>query len=535
MGLQQISLTDYDTVVAVTERALNVALDGWLLEQETQVALYYTTDSDGNYVVATAETATIVFTGTLTPTLDPTTHQPVDLITLFTQAGPQTVQYNATFQNAVFSATEVGVHVVQGTTPWVVQFDVQLALQPTTIDALPANVQAQIQTQVENLGPDMFSIQQLWVDLNTAALASFQGIDGLSALGSAILEGVMKQYLLQQQAAAAMVFGYAAQFTGGTALAPTFMPTALDFCVTPYTPQTATSGPLDTLNYLVMVQGNPLPAYPPTSFGFNFVDDITVSGAIAIRHDFIIGQVVSELNGILQTISPVLQADAHADGDDGAIYVNPGQPATFTVLPSPSGSVVATYSYAPAAVSDEAGFFGGSTGVSAQYASTCQVQVGVNGTGAASPSTVLVSGTATFSGDIQSSTMGGGQDTTIPDTTYSWFAELLVQADLANNGQLDLVLGNTDFTSPPVVTGKPPDGWDRFLSGLAGQVQTYATGMTQLRAAVESQVVDNILGALQGSLAAANHFVFPGAQTFLFANPQFSPSDDLAADITYSD
>jgi hypothetical protein len=49
------------------------------------------------------------------------------------------------------------------------QFNVQLALQPTTIDQLPANVQSQIATQVENLGPDMISIQQLWLDLNTAA------------------------------------------------------------------------------------------------------------------------------------------------------------------------------------------------------------------------------------------------------------------------------------------------------------------------------------------------------------------------------
>jgi hypothetical protein len=536
MGLQDIALSGYDMVVSVTQRALNVGLDGWVRAQDTQVELTYLKDDQGDYVLATPDTATLVFTGALAMERDPVTKMPVDIITLWPSSGPRTVQYNATFTGGTFTDTLQGVTLTQGNAVWVARYTVQIAIQPVTMDQLPSGLQQQVQSGVGGLGPDAFAIQQVWADLNTAELAAFDGFEGLTEAASSDLDGVLRAYLRQQQEKGGMVFGYGVQCTDATAAAPTLMPTALDFSVTPYDAQGTTSNPLDTLNYLLMTQNHPLPAGQAAMFPFRFVDDIAISGAIAIRHDLFASQVAMELSGILPTMSPVLHADAHADHDSGAITVTTGGwNGGFDVFDPPQGNTVAASSYSPGPVSDHVSFFIGHTTVTAQVSSTCSIQFGIDGNNEPNPSVILLSGAVTFSGDINSTGTSSGIETVIPTTTSSWYAELAVQADLTTTGQLDLVVGNSDFTSDPVIQGDAPGFWDRIFSALSHDMQNYADGITGLRTEVQAQVVDQVPGALQATLAQANHFVFPGGETFLFSQPQFPPSCDLVADISYQD
>jgi hypothetical protein len=77
---------------------------------------------------------------------------------------------------------------------------------------------------------------------------------------------------------------------------------------------------------------------------------------------------------------------------------------------------------------------------------------------------------------------------------------LEVQADLTNNGQLDLAILGSDFDSPPVVEGQPPEFWQKLLDALTGVGVNYANGMTQLRADVQTQVVGSIMSELNTSL-----------------------------------
>src|SRR5207253_4872224 len=158
----------------------------------------------------TQDAAKIIFTGTLSPTIDPATQQWIDMVTLHTSVGPQTIQYNVTVQDGKFQDTASGeiLYQSEGADPWVIQFYVNLALQSSTFEELPTEVQ----TEVQNLSASGFSFQQLYADLNTAALASFVGIAGLDPTSSAAtnMVGVLKEYLLLQQTQAQMMFGYAA-------------------------------------------------------------------------------------------------------------------------------------------------------------------------------------------------------------------------------------------------------------------------------------------------------------------------------------
>src|SRR5438309_8306791 len=64
MGLSQITLTDYDAVVAVTQNALNETLATYLSQLKKQVGLFFNVDSGGNYVAAPdPATADYSFTG----------------------------------------------------------------------------------------------------------------------------------------------------------------------------------------------------------------------------------------------------------------------------------------------------------------------------------------------------------------------------------------------------------------------------------------------------------------------------------------
>jgi hypothetical protein len=530
MGLSDITLKNYDTVVAVTQDAVNEALADYLDQLQKQVALYYAYGSDGNLIAVPEDQATVIFTGTLAYQTDDDDN-PVDIVKLYTDKGNQTIAYNVTFSNPEFQIKPLGIDAkpVPGAT-WIIQFNVDLDLEPARIDQLPTNVQQAYQTYVDDLGLDAFSVQQLYVDLNFANFAQFVGVEGLPDLAQSVLAAVMKAYLASLQAQGGLIFGYTLQTTLSAQAEPTFMPTALDFCVTPYTDASGNhSDPgLDTLNYLVMTGGSPLPPYPPTSFPFNWVDDPSVAGAVAIRRDLFVGHIVNLLNPILQPICPVVTVSA--DGNGESVQLQGGSAQSFNIVDPPqavsSGWQVASFSYAsnPSKASWHNWDYSVQNSASASYSMSCDVTVAGN--------TITLSGSMTASATTNSQTGDDNDTTTMPSTTFNWSVALVLTTDLTQNGQLDLVIANPDFDSPPSVAGENGPWWQQFLNGLNGDWTTYTNNLQGIRDQVSS-LLTNIEPQLKSLLASSNDFVFPGANTFLFASPQFSNSCDLAADTAY--
>ena len=524
MGLSDITLKDYDTVVAVTQDAVNEELADFLDGLQKQVALYYAYDSSGNMIEVSEDQATVIFTGTLDYALDDDGN-PVDIVTLYTEKGNQTVAYNITFSNATFQVKPFGINITQapGAT-WIIQFNVDLNLQPSNIDDLPANVRTAYQTYVNDLGPDAFSVQQLYTDLNFAYFAQFVGIEGLPDLAQSILQTLMQLYLAGVQQQGGLIFGYTLQALSSETAAPTFMPTALDFCVTPYTDSSGNHSDhgLDTLNYLVMTGDNPLPPYPPTSFPFNWVDDDSVAGAVAIGRDLIVGHIVNQLNPILTPLCPVVSVTA--DGNGTSIQLTGGSAQSFNI--ASAGSQVASFSYVsnPPQASWHDWDYEVTNTASASYSMSCNITAAGN--------TITLSGSITASASTNDQSGGANVATTMPSTTFNWSVDLVLTTDLTTNGQLDLDIANADFDGPPSVSGEDASWWQQFLNGLGGYWTTYADNLQGVRDQVSSVLV-NLQPQLQALLAPTNDFVFPGANTFLFSNPQFSNCCDLVADTAY--
>src|SRR4051812_37062380 len=231
MGLHQITLTNYDTVVAVTQASINETLALFLHGLQKQVGLYYDVDNQGNFVPApNPDKAEYKFTGTLDYALDQKGN-PVNLVELYSGKGSQTVRYNITFNEAEFKSTITPMFDVkqqQGGNPWIISFLVDLAHVDVPLSGVPLATRTAIETATHGMSPDMFSIRQLYIDLNKAQWDSFTNIEGLSSFAGTLLTGIMQAYLAGLQKSGGIIFGYAISSTPANSEPPTFMPTALD-------------------------------------------------------------------------------------------------------------------------------------------------------------------------------------------------------------------------------------------------------------------------------------------------------------------
>ena len=566
MGVQDITagIGGYDFVVAVTERAINVALDTWLKAQGVDIALYYTKDSSGAYVAVDSQAdATIYFTGTLAPTRD-ADHKPIDLITLYTSPGSRTVQYNLTVIDGVFQASSGMNYVYTTGDPWVIHFYVDLAQASVAYNALPLAVQKQFADS------SLYSFKQLGVDLSTAKMESLDNIEGPSLTSDdlADLTAVMAAYLAQQQQTAQMIFGLTACFTSSGTPPYTLTPTSLDFCISQYTPPPPSSPPappadypshaLDTLNYLAMTGGRTPPATPTNGMGFNWVDSLDEMGGMAINRHLIVSA-----NMLVSSIAPVLgpiSLTPHASkgsGDNGEIQLLPCNNYTEFVVNSQPGSLsssnppnlLASYAWNPAgAETDWHHNFADDTKVTAAatYAATCNVSVGVDASGQADPQNkISITGTCKFSGSIRSDGPHDKSLQEIPLADYSWYAVLQFAMDLKINGLLHFSVFTSSFDSPPTIDPTVPTTETWAQLSLSGEMQDYVNQITGPSGLPSIDLVD-ILGNLSdggwlevpegGGLIPtdATPFVVPGSPSFLFSNPQFTANGDIAFNINYS-
>lgn len=547
MHLANISLKDYDNVVAVTQVAINQTLGEYLMGHHPNVALYGRYDDEGNTVLLPDSAgATIIFTGTLAPERDASGAW-INIVTLYTDDGNQTVQYSLTFRNGEFKSPIFNLKQKSGV-PWVINFNVTLAMQEVAKSELPDELKKKLQ----NVNEDMFSIQQLYMDLNTAALDSFSGIKVPDAMEGAV-KHMLQQYLIRQQKDNKPLFGVAVKFKDKTVQPPTLTPTYVNFCVTPYRDADGkrTNPNLDTLNYLVMTDHNPAPPNLPQSFPFNWVDDVNTHGAMAVRGKSLIDLLVGQLNPILKGLCPVVYCKAdktQPPPNDLVIKLNPAGDdvnRVFNRAFDPSTGKIASYSYQSPDGDDsdsDAGLGWYSfLQVSAKYKMSCDIFL--------IHDKVRIAGSITSSASVFSSTtmtrpsdpgeMPRNNDTSIavedkmPNTTYKWWVDLQLYMDAASNGQLDLKVTAQDFDSPPAVEHEDPSEWQKLYGQFGFAMKYYTTNLGDLRGQVRGQVLGSVANTLKGVLTQAHHFIFPGAKTFTYKNPAFTNSLDIASDITY--
>ncbi|MDP9049947.1 MAG: hypothetical protein M3O31_04375, partial [Acidobacteriota bacterium] len=349
MGLSNIHLDErYDLVAALTQAAINETLGTLVHSLQQTLGLYFNVDASGHWIKAPdAGHANFIFTGTLDYAFDANGNL-INIVDLNSPAGPQTVIYNLIFKNATFRAKKDGVTIVQGPTdpPWMISFNVRLVWTAAT-QHMPAAMRAAIVAAGDTPGSGLSS-QYLYLDLNNAKYQSLTGITipGDPSFVITNLTGMMKAHLAEQQAAGGIVLGYSVVAAASTQVPPTFPVTALDFVVSPFLDAhgKATNPALDTLCYLMMVNNAALPTATPAAFPFNFVDDATEQGAMAVRRGLHLRRTLARLSPLLPLLSPTMLTQAGASKAALEFQVIPGTAGSFPA-PPPPGPTIATYAY----------------------------------------------------------------------------------------------------------------------------------------------------------------------------------------------
>ncbi|MBS1830337.1 MAG: hypothetical protein JST93_33855 [Acidobacteria bacterium] len=428
------------------------------------------------------------------------------------QPGQSNVLYTLLFSEFIATSLEFGprgsvtwFYDSQGDTAcWSFSGPVNLNLQSASFDSLPAAVQAQL----KGLGnPDLFSVQQLYYDLNSATLEQefqFQNLPSNSALNSFMTSDFVNTYW--KALGGSEVLGYGAEQTSGVPAAGMAV-TNLNF----FTPAAVgNEGAPLTLNYLCAMNNDALPATTNANFGWNWIEPAEVAqynGAAALNRKAFASYLSNALAGYVATncYLPTVKVTLKGAIPEYAWGMTAGQAATVSI--PDSGGTLLTMTYAPPEAEDQAGHDGelGRMKLSTNYSLT----VTATGTKMTIVQSLVI---YCYIRHLATSASGNVVDIQITDT-YSF--------GVNEQGGLQIAAS----TSPPVNTSKVPkaNGFLNFwapVDHLASDVATWAKSIT----------ATNLRDI---PAAAAQSFVFPGGATFTFADVAFSDNLDLVSHIVY--
>jgi hypothetical protein len=378
------------------------------------------------------------------------------------------------------------------------------------------NLPQNVQDQLNNFGPDAFSVQQLFFDLDNAALESTPTITGLDPGTPAyniITQVFLGAYFKAMKASGQPVLNYSILQTSGIDNSQsTLTITDIELAVSPYiNPSTnlADSNPLNTLNYLCEANGHPrLPVVP---FTWNWVEQAeqsTFNGVIAINRNTFAGYYRDLLLPIVSRscLLPTTSVEAHMMGSlTTSCSLTPWQTPQSAVI-NPTGATVLTISYAAEANNnDKSGLTYGEFDLHTSY--SCNVSV--------SGSTITIVQRLVVYLFVQfdyTSASGNVVDTTITDTYV---------LSVGQDGSI-----TSTFTTATADNHENPDfGWFMKLisnfQDIVENVKSYAQNVAS--ASIKDIPVQNI-----------QSFVFPGGKTFAFKDVTFSDNQDLVSHITYA-
>jgi hypothetical protein len=552
MSVNQSDLSNarygYDFVVATTQESINGTMKEYLYNSTFPlVQMYWNQDAQGNPVAILRDDLLKQTNGTdpltvpswqqgdpMTPEIEninnsnfyfafeaaigiPSGIAPQDIPDIVTlQAASQTVIFNLICAQFTVVTCNFGRHGLTSffsasqptNTPWL--FTSSVALKQIFDNSnLPPDVQAQL----NNLGPNAFSVQQLFFDLDNAALESTPTISGITPGTPAytlLSEVFLGAYFTAMKANAQPILNFSIVQNTPDNNPSTLNLTKMELEVSPYSPTSPTTNDLNTLNYLCETNGNNLP--PPVPFTWNWVEqseESSFDGVIAINRNTFATYFQNQLTQYVSDNCFKAWVRVWLSGffDQNINYswsMTPNQAPTIST--PATGPVVLTYGYSSSA-NDDAGLDGdmGAMTLGTTYNAT------VTFTG----NTIVVSQTLVVSVDIrvmQSSESWNAINNTIVDT-YT------LAVDQNGNLTANLVSVPTNNSDPT-----PSTNWfiELFtgLNDLVNDVANWASGF----AATSFHSMP---------LNVAQQFVFPGGKTFAFKDVVFSDNQDIVSHISY--
>ncbi len=409
----------------------------------------------------------------------------------------------------------------QNGSPWSFTFNVDLNIQSNNINNYFHNLPPEIQQQIKNLGEDMFSVQQLFLDFNIINSVSLNGVDQNSQTYQLLYGIFLVNYLPYLRQNEAIVLGYGVVAKNPFPEQVSLIPTDLNFEICPYidTNGNPTSDYDEyTLNYLIMSKGNPLPS--PVQFAWNWVDKDQIalySGVMSVNRNIFITFLQNLFSETLQNIA--YQPQAHFSTDWFKVNFSWGcipdtTPQAYNVVQD--GDHVLTYTYNKSSSdSDHNAVVWGN--ITFNY--TAQSDVYLQGT------TIMVNTTLTVNMhlNIEGGTCDGNFAKLNSNTVYTMGVD--------DTGKI------TISKSAPIINDQSdpvePDWWQKFIT--LGQMNGVVSDMkTSVSSWINSFLQDDT-DAIENTMNGSSGWLFPGGKTFTFANVAFSEYQDLVANIQYVD
>lgn len=412
--------------------------------------------------------------------------------------------------------------------PWVFRFNVGIDLRAGG-DAAFGNLPPGVQEKVKNLNPgSAFSVQQLYLDLNTAGLQSAPDIVGLEpsstayvALTRIFLNAYWKKL---REAGGDVMLGYTVKPANPNPSRPSLVPTDLTIEVSPNVDargEATKKYGLYTLDFLVMSDNHVLPA--PVQFNWNWVADSEEAdyhGAMAIKKARFASYLNQVLSPSLKQICiapkcwltwPETRVQFHAEysQDDG--------PHTYRMV-SDGSSKVLTFSYENKC-KDEGNKF---VVIWADIGIECTTQSDVYLENNVIRTSTLFNGRCRV--NFEGGVVEGNYVRYQIDTSYQ------INVDSQGDLVVSLAPGSpklTDLSETP-----DPNAWARIIS-----LDQITRVVNQLKKKL-SNIRDFLTGHDQAILSIINGssaWVFPGKQTFVFKDAYFSDHQDLITHVTYVD
>ncbi len=407
--------------------------------------------------------------------------------------------------------------------PWVFGFTIDLDLRSDNINNHFHDLPPVTQKEVKNLGEDMFSVQQLFLDLNTAGLSNSVSISGLKPTSQAYIvltQVFLNTYLADLSKNGGIMLGLSVVSHKPFPQNVSLIPTNLNFEISSYkdsTGKATTDYPAYTLNYLVMSKGHPMPA--PAQFTWNWVEKGNVdkyAGVMAINRTAFTAFLHDLLSPSLTTIckKPVTHFSVNLiEAKFSWSYENDPGPFSFNTVAN-GGSHVLTFSYSKSA-SDSDTFVPNWGNFGVDY--TASSDVFIEGT------TITIKTRLKMHCHIN---VDGG----IADGDWADFSSVTTYTiGVDTHGMLSV------STPGPVITDnskKPdPDWWSKLIT--LGQIDNVADRIKNSLQSWVKGFLTSEASVIANMLNGSNTWVFPGGKTFTFTDVAFSDNQDLVSHVLY--
>ncbi|MEH2252715.1 hypothetical protein [Nostoc sp.] len=428
-------------------------------------------------------------------------------------------------------------------TPWVFQFNVSLDLNSS--DSAFSQLPHSVKTKVKNLNPDSaFSVQQLYLDLNTAGLESAPTVVGLEPTSTAYIyltRVFINSYFthLQEQSKnpsnpdGNILLGYSIKPTQPSTTRSSIIPTDLTFMISPFHDDNGVATKnydLYTLNYLVMSQQHHMPA--PVEFGWNWVEkseESDYAGTMTIKKgifaSFLNQQLSPSLNGVCLipscsiNVYPV-KIEWHCG------YTRETSPQTYQVV-NDGTSKVLTFSYLKSD-HDSDTFVPNWGNITLTNSLQSDIYLENN----------LIRTVTTATAYVHINIEGGVTE----GNFVKYQTETSYQIGVAQSGVDQSGVDQSENLVVTLATGSPkfsdlsdnidPSGWSKFVT--LGAIDHVVNEIKSFLGAIKNFLLNHDQ-AILAMLTNSSVWVFPGGKTFAFKDIYFSDASDLVVHITYVD